>query len=245
MPTETNHQIFLEPNDPNIKIWRYMDFTKFVSLLDSKALYFARSDLFEDPFEGALSRANVELRPIVYKDDNIPPETFERLSKYRENLRKRTFINCWHMNERESAAMWKLYARSNEAIAIQSTFNMLHSCLPANTYLGTVQYIDYNSDFLPEGNMFSPFVHKRKSFEHEREVRALIQIFSTNPSTQAGQPVGDVGRIVPVNLDALIEKVYVAPTSSTWFADLVVSVMHKYVLSKPLVPSMLDERPIF
>ncbi len=37
----------------NSQIWRYMDFTKFVSLLSSKSLYFTRSDQFEDLFEGA------------------------------------------------------------------------------------------------------------------------------------------------------------------------------------------------
>ena len=37
------------PADNQI-LWRYMDFTKFVSLLDREELYFARSDYFEDPF---------------------------------------------------------------------------------------------------------------------------------------------------------------------------------------------------
>lgn len=39
--------------DEHTTIWRYMDFTKFVSLLDKKTLYFTRSDKFDDKFEGA------------------------------------------------------------------------------------------------------------------------------------------------------------------------------------------------
>lgn len=35
------------------------------------------------------------------------------------------YISCWHMNEYESAAMWKLYAKSSDAIAIQTTFQKL------------------------------------------------------------------------------------------------------------------------
>jgi len=31
--------IFSVPNNPNIKIWRYLDFTKFISLLETKSLF--------------------------------------------------------------------------------------------------------------------------------------------------------------------------------------------------------------
>ena len=34
------HKHFTPPADKNIKIWRYLDFTKFVSLLDQRALFF-------------------------------------------------------------------------------------------------------------------------------------------------------------------------------------------------------------
>jgi len=37
----------------NAPLWRYMDFSKFVSLLMNKGLYFARADTFDDFFEGA------------------------------------------------------------------------------------------------------------------------------------------------------------------------------------------------
>ena len=256
MPAEKNHPIFREPNDPNIKIWRYMDFTKFVSLLECRSLYFARADLFEDTFEGSLSRATFTWRAGLYEGLWLDPKELEKLSKAREKLRKQIFLNCWHMNARESAAMWKLYARSNEAVAIQSTYQLLHSCLPENTYVGQVQYIDYEEDYLAEDHEFRPYMHKRMSFEHERELRAMIYIPSDDPNrylsiavkdreARVGEPVGDVGRAVTVNLNALIERVYVAPTSPTWFNDLVLKVMNKYELNKPLINSALDAKPMF
>lgn len=39
-----------------------MDFTKFVSLLAKRALYFARADKLGDPFEGSFSQANIATR---------------------------------------------------------------------------------------------------------------------------------------------------------------------------------------
>jgi len=256
MPAEENHPIFREPNDPNIKIWRYMDFTKFVSLLESRSLFFARADIFEDTFEGSLSSATFAWRAGLWEGLYVEQDELEKFSKAREQLRKQIFVNCWHMNARESAAMWKLYARSNEAVAIQSTYQLLHSCLPENTYVGQVQYIDYEEDYLAEDHEFRPYMHKRMSFEHERELRAMIYIPSDDPNrylsiavkdreARVGEPVGDVGRAVTVNLNALIERVYVAPTSPTWFNDLVLKVMNKYELNKPLINSALDAKPMF
>ena len=54
----TTHACFRQPDSNDIKLWRYMDFTKFMGMLCSKGLYFCRADCFEDPFEGTFSKAN-------------------------------------------------------------------------------------------------------------------------------------------------------------------------------------------
>jgi hypothetical protein len=50
----SEHETCLKPANENAKIWRYMDFTKFVSLLEKKALFFCRADKLGDPFEGVI-----------------------------------------------------------------------------------------------------------------------------------------------------------------------------------------------
>lgn len=52
------HSSFLKPNE-NTKIWRYMTFAEFVSLLEKQSLFFCKSDLLGDPFEGSRPMANV------------------------------------------------------------------------------------------------------------------------------------------------------------------------------------------
>ena len=245
MTGEKIHSVFREPENLTVKIWRYIDFTKFVSLLDLKALYFPRSDLLGDPFEGAMPRDNFRFYSLLYGTPPITPQGMQELSQVRQELRKRVYINCWHMNERESFAMWNLYVRSNEAIAIQSTYQLLRTCLPSLIYAGSVQYIDYALDFVPEDDLLRPFMYKRKSFEHERELRAIIDVEDDDEATWVGHTVGSIGRTVPVRLEDLVEQIYVAPTSPSWFADLVRSVMSKYGLDKPVVMSSLDEKPVF
>lgn len=244
MPAASGHPVFREPSNPNIKIWRYMDFTKYVSLLDAGGLYFSRSDLLGDPFEGSTTHGNLALRREFYED--LPPEVGDRMSSHLSNAlrwsRQWTFISSWHMNEFESAAMWSIYASSNEAIAVQSTYARLHNCLPSDVYVGEVQYIDYEAKRMPENNMFWPFVHKRKSYEHERELRAIFQ----DTSPPLGQSNLEKGRLVEVSIDDLVEAVYVAPTAPTWFRDLVEAVTAKYGFAhKSITRSSLDSDPVY
>lgn len=244
MPAATNHPVFNEPSDRNVKIWRYMDFTKYVALLDSGSLYFPRSDLLGDPFEGSTSRANLAMRARV--DGDVTSRVLEKIEKYiSEQLRwsrQWTFINSWHMNEYESAAMWRLYAKSNEAISIQSTYDCLHNCLPSNVYVGEVEYIDYEAEWMPEDNTFWPFIHKRKSYEHERELRAVFQ----DGSPEFGQRNMETGRLIEVSIEDLVETVYVAPTAPSWFRNLVEAVTAKYGFANvPIIRSSLDTDPVY
>lgn len=176
------HPVFESPTNKDVKVWRYMDFTKFISLLENESLYFARADKFDDPFEGSYSKLNVQNRTSVY--ENIPAEIIKQLSMISKKNKEITFMSCWNLNDYESAAMWKLYSSSNEGISIQSTFERLTECFQKYTdhsiFIGKVEYIDYDKDWLPEGNLFYPFVHKRKSFEHEQEIRAVIQDYPRN-----------------------------------------------------------------
>ena len=44
---------YVPPENKACRIWRYLDFPRYVSMLLSKGLYFARIDQLGDPFEGA------------------------------------------------------------------------------------------------------------------------------------------------------------------------------------------------
>ena len=246
----SEHPYFEKPEDENIKIWRYLDFTKFVSLLDKQALFFARSDELGDPFEGSFSKANVELRHKIYRDLAELEKFLRDFRTFSREMIRFTIINCWHINEYESSAMWKLYLKSNEGIAIQSTFKRLTECFDKSSefslHIGKVKYIDYNIDWLPEGNTFYPFLHKRISFEHERELRAIIQkVPSKNGRIDLTLKVFEHGAYIPVNLNILIEKIYVSPTSPDWFYGLTKSIIEKYELQKEVVRSSLADDPVY
>jgi hypothetical protein len=62
-----DHSVFKEPEDREIKIWRYMDFTKLVFSLEESGLFFSRLDRLGDPFEGSVPRKNLDTRREEWK----------------------------------------------------------------------------------------------------------------------------------------------------------------------------------
>ncbi len=243
---QKREQLFIQPKDINVKIWRYMDFTKFVSLLVNKGLFFPVADKFNDQFEGSFSFVNKKMRPLVYK--HLKKEyTAEQISLFLKELRKWVCINCWHINEIESAGMWSLYSKTSESICIQSTYSKLRSSLEDNIKIGMVQYADYEKEWITETDLLAPFLFKRKSFEHERELRAIINLSSpllTNKLKFSGNPPID-GKWINFDLKNLIDKVYVSPNSTNWFYELVQNVTDVYNLKVPVKRSSLEEEPFF
>lgn len=240
------------------KLWRYQDFAKLVSLLDSKKLFFTRADSFEDPFECA--RGFNFQKDFIYADDenylrlkvttqlknasNSTPSEAEieavlateknNYLKKQEEKRKNFFVSCWHENERESEGMWKLYTTAlSQGVAVQTTAERLCLALESDAFkIGKVKYTAYDK---PLEDSQIPVWYKRDSFAHERELRVVINDVGFK----------DKGMLVPVNLETLIENVYVSPTAAPWLADLVKKVMCQYGLDKPVLYSQLNNKPVF
>jgi hypothetical protein len=225
-----------------------MDFTKFVSLLDKSALFFSRADKLGDSFEGSFSMQNREMRPIIYAD-KIPESAIKSLMAFMKAIRPYTLINCWHQSTHESAAMWKLYARESDGIAIKTEFMSLKLSITSDedVYIGKVNYADYDKDFIPEGDSFSAFLYKRQDFNHEREVRAIVRLpRPTDGEKTLSEDPCEIGEYFDVDLSLLIKEIVVAPCADDWFLDLIQSVtVHRYGLEVPVVRSDLAQKPIW
>lgn len=244
------HEIFIPPHLKTEKIWRYMDFTKYVDLLNTQSLYFSRSDQFEDVFEGSFPKSAIEKREKVNaimarKFPNAESFKDDDWSQHGEKQRQDFAINCWHLNEFESAAMWKLYLKSNEGIAVQSTYGRLYDCLDKSSqsfFVGKVNYIDYDKDYFDPFQLINPFIYKRKSFEYEKEIRAVFwQAAPANSEIDLKQG----GFKVRVRLQELVEKVYVSPDSPIWLTKLVEEVSLKYHVTAPVINSGIKGIPLF
>lgn len=242
------------------RLWKFMDISKFLSLIQRNELYFRRADCFDDPYEGAKGiKKNETIWDEAYKeylkelvkstkkftgkeipDEEAQEQSLKLLNQLKENgksWRSKSFVCCWHANEFESEAMWNLYTNdSKQGIAIQTTYNNLYLALDKDPdiYTGYVNYIDFSKQF---ASINDTLFYKRYSFAHEREVRSVIHEFSNQDSS--------TGIYKPVDLVCLIENIYVSPTSQSWFYDVVKNIVEVYGLKKPVLQSTLNEEPFY
>lgn len=238
--------------DEEITIWRYMDFPKFASLISTQSLYFCQIPLLGDPFEGSYLKTVVDgierVKPIIAKKHPHLARTDEETRSHILTQRAHTYASCWHMNEYESAAMWDLYAPGGYGIAVKSTFGRLKSAIrdvKRKVWIGVIKYLDYNSDKVNQHTLWTPMLLKRKSFEHERELRALIMDYNMMGKwtyVQNSIP----GKSVSIDLSTLIEKVYISPNAPKWFNETVKSTAEAFGWNDVLViQSNMEAEPRF
>ncbi|MFD2939897.1 DUF2971 domain-containing protein [Flavobacterium notoginsengisoli] len=205
------------PEDPDTIVWKYLDLSKFLDLLLSKKLFMSRSDKFEDQYEGTFSE------PTYEEIKKLAVDNPEFLNFYKTH-RERVAISSWHINEYESFAMWQIFTKNNEGLAIQSTIGRLQKAVkPENNfdqYIGEVNYIDYKKEYIPFDDLFFPFLFKRKSFQYEREVRILTDTSKSDIKLNDGLKIH-------VDINQLIEKIYIHPKSENWYKKLVIELVER------------------
>lgn len=237
--------------DLSTRLCRYMDLTKFLSLLQSKQLFFCRLDRLEDPFEGSIPSLNkklledwisdLERKKIVGvgKENQV-----EVLEKYHLAQKQVTCVSCWNKYRVESMALWKIYSDSAKGIMILSSVERLERALKDSreeVRISEVQYRDYTRETIPVGNVYFPIIHKQRAYDYENEVRLIYEI----EQAQIGkvfdwskQPI-EQGVRISADLDTLIEEIVVGPSAPDWYREMVIDLAEKYGLTSKVRPSEL------
>ncbi len=207
----------ITPLDPNTIVWKYLDLSKFLDLLLHKQLFMARSDKFEDQYEGTFSEP-------TYKEIRKLSENNPKFLEYYKEHRKNVVISSWHINEVESFAMWQIFTKDNEGLAIQSTIGRIQDALRLELHyeqnIGEVNYIDYKTEHIPFNDTFFPFLFKRKAFNYEKEVRIITDASSREKTINEGLKIN-------VDVQRLVEKIYIHPKSENWYKKLVFELMNR------------------
>jgi len=238
MAANTSHPAFLQPHNVDIRLWKYLTFEKFLSLLVQNAVIFSRIDTFEDEFEG-----KIEKRKFLNAFSEMNHEMNIKMMEYIEQQpqhnsfmqsRLTNFATCWCMSNHESVALWKVFSKSDNSIAIQTKYSKLAALLPENTFLGCITYDFEEFSWNNPDNMFRTIMTKRKSFEYEKEVRALLfkpeYIKILCETKNINETIENIPKIqiCPIDINELIESIYINPKAEKWFYDIVKDVCIKY-----------------
>ena len=260
------------PSD-NDTLWRYMNLEKFIALLQTQKLYFTRADVLaqSDPYEGAITEN--EQRQFKLEDalaqiivpllggPNVPQGFME--DSVREIFKKiyyESFINCWHINDNESLAMWKLFANDTSGIAIKTTFGKLKKALEEakeQISVGKVKYCNFYNYNLgiqdAQENIIKDnkcLLRKNEYYRYENELRLICHEECQSKMVSDGgvsilriQEPDKVGLSIPIDLGILIDTIYIAPNSQEWvinvIKDLTMTYFEKNNIKAPAVEKSL------
>lgn len=188
-----------------------MDVKKYKDLLSTKTLFLPRYDTLGDMFEGSLGyvppgklieQRTKRLSRIASRPQQGNTlareflETFEPLL-YHNFLRNFTFVSCWHQSEKESALMWKMYAK--KGVMVKSDLSSLkdslginangyqrsdifwqdHGMDSVNSYeitaeVDKVKYVPHGTEIEAVGS--DRYFHKQTEYADERELRVVLQL---------------------------------------------------------------------
>ena len=147
--------------------------------------------------------------------------------------------------------------KKHGGVAIKTDFTSLSQSFVCseNIFIGRISYVDYETICFPILNDFAPFLHKRKSSEHEKEVRAInidlpLPSSLLNPDIHIepldlSKAIHHFGAYRKVDLSVLVNELIVAPHAEEWFLKLVKSIAVRYDLDVPVVRSSLADTPVW
>ena len=219
--------------DEGLRLWRYMDLARLVSLLETKAIWLARADTFRDKHEGRFPDEMRTLMEKAYEGFRVDdPSPVKDASDFQDYMLKNTFISCWHKNIDENMAMWEIYGRDTNAIAVQTTVARVRDGTDSSKLDGyslLLRPVAYKrAEDVPGVLRYEDcFFRKRPHFSFEQEVRISLDTYSrANPAKNT-----PYGHQLRCSIKTLIESIYVHPDSADWFVDAVNSIATHYKLN--------------
>lgn len=223
----------LKPPKWNTIIWKYMPLEMFLYLLFEKKLFFTNATGFSDKYEGV-----VPPRTQAYMSDHWaelvkgivgPPIAF---NEHLENTHARMrdfWVSCWSISRDESYALWKIYLRGSRAgVAIRTNVKNLSDALnkasgpsAPDVYMSRVSYSGYIKP--EELSPWQILINKARHYSYEREMRLILNPNWNDP--QMMHLADRRGTGVPVDLNVLVDHIYVSPFVGSWFRQIVEKVI--------------------
>lgn len=200
---------FIAPRNSLQPLWRYLSYDRLIELIESEELFFTHLPIFSDGREGLLTkRSRDRLFDSFYNQYQDATTAHSEVTLY-EKHHEHFYASCWHMNNSESYLMWKVYG--DRGCAIKTTLE--RACASFQPFVGTVQggvvqYVDFEREETPLGNVFTHVITKDIPYEDEREYRFMVWCIDPENSTVT---FAEKGVRVRVNLKMLIEEVIINP----------------------------------
>jgi hypothetical protein len=122
----------LSEADLDLTVFRYLTFSKFISMLSYQALWFPKLNILRDKFEGGLpfhAENKMKKENEQWKKTFNSPEFHTQIDSWPERNvqdgRELAVVNCWFLGDNDSQKMWDEYVGTPEGVIIKSTVRKL------------------------------------------------------------------------------------------------------------------------
>ncbi|MBN2789619.1 MAG: hypothetical protein JXR69_05480 [Candidatus Delongbacteria bacterium] len=235
--------------DDNLVLWKYMDVSKFLSIITRNALFFSRIDRFNDNHEGTFTKGSIEhyMKESRIKINEEDINHFENNSQY-------LYVNCWFASDVESETLWNRYGSKNGSLAIKSNIKLIKSQYPENfcakgedtvnnllkfQRICKVKYIDYKTEHPDITEFISPACFKKREYNLENEVRIIHWVRHLNND----RPIDETGLYLPANINELVDLIYISPHSPSYLEDAINDILKKFNFNFKCEKSTLTKQP--
>jgi hypothetical protein len=196
MPAYRNRPLM----DPDTPVWRYLSLDALIATVRDRQLRFTRVDTFADPFEGSVPKQQIDDQVALFAGAyqmrmmygsvaahypagamSLPAwedweDPWVRMTRLRRAKTRSTHACCWAAGD-ESEALWRLYCTNDGppalGVALRTTLAQLETAVaPHDLYVSPITYRHYHNGPAFNDELDS-FMHKRKGFSAENEVRLL------------------------------------------------------------------------
>jgi len=223
-----------------------MNFEKFLFLIQTGRLFFASAEIIAhkfDPWEGIFPQETLDLTLAHFKKSKEKKiaDNADKLIGHIKSLkheRVNFFLNCWHINDSETRHMWDAYTSRKLGVSIQSDFNRLCESLAKVEEKIYIAAVEYDQKIISTDNIFQPYFSKRKQFKFDHELRCLVWDRIIPPPKEHRSGIS-----FEIDLNILIENIFVTPGTAQYEIDAIKDVIEKYGYSFKVNASSLDDPP--
>ena len=213
-------------------IWKYFPLPAFLALLEDKMLYFTRASYLTDPYEF----------PITEKDAEQFLFSMDDYKKTIEQIKAKTFINCWRISDYESFGMWNAYSDSTTGIAIKTdvkslfeSFKDIQPDIPT-VYAMRVKYVDSLKETTqnPGDKLNLEYIVTTKTKPYLNECELRLKFEDAHKKFEEGSYIG-----VSVDTKTLIKEVFVGSSSEPYVPNLITKILNRYGINSPVMRSIV------
>jgi hypothetical protein len=131
-------------------LWRYMDFAKFIAVLEDRAIYCCPIRRFIDQYEGFIhdnfyDDLYTSMTPLVGGEDIAVFTARSAVATIMDSC----FVSCWHLAGQEEPLMWANYVGKGHGVAIKTDTARLARAISGSTYTvrsGPVRYLPVEAE---------------------------------------------------------------------------------------------------